>query len=164
MLLTRDSASHPDGRVQLAKRAWLRVQHARARRAVRKGRERHAANHAQRLVVSLISFTLDRCALRRSLGRSLGRPLMRGGLRHLEAARLRLSSKRDTGGNGASEIGDSADSNPWVAGVVVQGSIVVLVVAGTGWLHLDVDNFDAPVQLHESKDVVVRVPEGHADG
>ena len=68
MLLTRDSASHPDGRVQLAKRAWLRVQHARARRAVRKGRERHAANHAQRLVV-FISFTLDRRALRRSLGR-----------------------------------------------------------------------------------------------
>ena len=161
MRQTRDSTSHPDGRVQLAERACLCVQHTRARRAVCKRRERHAAHHAQRLVV-FISFTLDRRALRRSLGR----PLKGGALRHrhIEGARLRLSTKGEVGRNGATEIGDGADDNPWVAGVEVEGRIVVLVVAGTGWLHLDVDHFDAPVQLHERKDLVIRIPDGHADG
>ena len=61
---------------------------------------------------------------------------------------LRLGSKWKVGWNGASEIGDGADGNPWVARVEVEGRIVVLVVAVTGWLHFDVDDFDAPVQTH----------------
>ena len=83
MRQTRDSASQPDGRVQFAKRAWLRVRHGRACRAERKRRERHAAHHAQRL----ISLTLYRRALRRSLGR----PLRRGDLQHvLQDVRLHI--------------------------------------------------------------------------